>query len=412
MNLLYSLLYLSALTFVLPREYLKRPANLRPKWLRQKFGITPKFAGRKTILIHAVSVGETLASLSLIRQIHLKYPDVNLCISTVTDTGSSIAYSRLSDIAEVMYIPFDLHFCINRFFDSINPSVILIMETELWPNLIDCAYRREVPVILVNGRISERSFLRYCKVRKLLRPTLNKISHFCLQDELYKQRFVQLGVPDEKITLTGNLKFDISNNCTPPKWASLIKGKTLIAGSTHHPEESLILETYLRLKKHTPELNLIIAPRHPQRFDEVWELIKQSGIKSCRVSELSQDATYYSGAVMLLDVMGELMSAYAVSDIAIIGGSFINHGGQNPLEPAICGKAVICGPNMQNFPFITDFYAQGAAIQTTEDTLFETLRDLLANPAKALDIGSKAKTLTQLNTGAVQRTMEVLEKFI
>lgn len=412
MNLVYSLLYLSALAFVLPREYLKRPANLRPKWLRQKFGLSPKFADKKTILIHAVSVGETLASVSLVRQIHLKYPDVNLCISTVTDTGSSIASSRLSDIAQVVYIPFDLPFCINRFFDAINPSVVLIMETELWPNLIDCAYRREIPVILLNGRISEKSFLRYCKVKKLLHPTLSKISHFCLQDELYKQRFAKLGVPYEKITITGNLKFDISSNCTPPKWAKLIKGKTIIAGSTHHPEESLILEAYLRLKQYDPELNLIIAPRHPERFDEVWQLIEQSGEKSCRVSELSQDANYYSGAVVLLDVMGELMSAYAVSDIAIIGGSFINHGGQNPLEPAICGKAVICGPNMQNFPFITDFYAQGAALKTTAETLYETLKDLLANPSKASDIGIKAKTLTQSNSGAGKRTMEVLQKFI
>jgi len=436
-RLIYSILYLIALLFLLPFEYRKRPREFRHRWLREKFGNiklgraeegkrgsketsnfqTSGLADLRTsrlIWIHAVSVGEVMAAIPLLKRLKERFPSANLIVSTITDTGQKIALEKTPDNTKVIYLPFDLGFILKRALSNLQPSLFIAMETELWPNLFRAIKKQGIPVMIMNGRISDDSFRGYKKIKFFMKDVIGCVDLFGMQDSVYAQRIKALGAPEDKIKVLGNFKFDTQPSGNIPEWTKLLALPVIVAGSTHRGEEELILSAYSDLKKDFPELNLIIAPRHPERFREVEELVKSKGLKYIKRSELASKLPGFraSGLIVILDAMGELSSTYGACDIAIMGGSFIPHGGQNLLEPAYWAKPVICGPHMENFPFAKEFYEKGAAIEVDESGLFNKLKELLQSPEKRNAAGNKAKELYNEKAGAVERALKEIEKFL
>jgi 3-deoxy-D-manno-octulosonic-acid transferase len=423
---LYSLAYSIALIFILPGELRKRAVGLRARWLREKRGFIdlggrPAGAGglsakngRGPLLwVHAVSVGEAIAASYFIRAFKEKHPEFEVLVSTITDTGQDVARKRLEGLADVFYMPFDLKWALNRAIRRIKPTVFVNMETELWPNLIRCLKMAGVPIIVMNGRISDKSYARYAKIRPLIRKTLRDIDLFLMQDGEYARRVVDLGAEDKNVVITGSFKFDVKVKDEALPWTGSINKPIIIAGSTHGGEEELISDAYLALKGAHKGLNLIIAPRHPQRFGEVEALIKSRGVACVKRSGLgAASAEKISGSVVLLDSIGELSAVYRVCDIAVMGGSFIEHGGQNPLEPAYWGVPAVCGPHMENFPFMEDFYREGAAVGTDRAGLAGDLDGLLNSPERRRSIGERARALLLKNRGAVGKAVEAMEGYL
>jgi 3-deoxy-D-manno-octulosonic-acid transferase len=275
--------------------------------------------------------------------------------------------------------------------------------------------QRNIPVLLMNGRISEKSFRGYMKAGYFIKKVLNDISVFCMQDEEYARRIRLLGAAPERIIVTGNLKFDMQPASGIPEWTKILDGVTIIAGSTHKPEEEIILDAYQELLVLYPRLNLILAPRHPARFAEVAEILVQRKLKFIKRSEIKASEEVKksaAGTIVLLDVIGELAAVYGAADIAIMGGSFIEHGGQNPLEPAYWGKAIVCGPHMENFPFMPEFYSSGAASSSEASSLSEVLNSLVQSETKRLETGRAARIFYEKNTGATERSVEITGLYI
>lgn len=415
--LIYSFLYLIVLIFLLPFEYFKRPACLRKRWIREKFGFFKKNKQIETfkpkIWIHAVSVGEVVAVSRLIKELSSKY---EIILSTITDTGQKIANDRFNNCnVKVIYMPFDILFAINRTLKYFKPVALILTETELWPNLIRIASKK-MPVILINGRMSSKSFKGYRKIRFFIKPLLKRLSLLCAQEEQYKERFLYLGAEEQKIHVTGNMKFDIELREIHFPWESNITQPVILAGSTHEPEEEIILDAFLKLNIAG---TLMIAPRHPERFEIVETLIKRKVAESNReisFSKLTQMPSVFSlkslTSVVLVDQMGILGSLYRICDIAIIGGSFIPHGGQNPLEPAYWSKPIICGPYMHNFPFIEEFLKHEACIMIDKTSLPEILKELIENSELRQTTGNKAYQLFISKSGATEKTVRVIGSFI
>lgn len=438
MYLLYTLLYSAVVFFILPFQYLKRPKELRKRWLREKFGFIDPSVSHLTkgrieggygsesthtegiIWVHAVSVGEVMAAIPLLKKIIEKYPSKGIMLSTITDTGQKIAMERVPEGTMVFYLPFDIPIILKRVFKRKKPELLITIETELWPNLLRVSMQYGIPVILLNGRISEKSFKGYKKVSFFVQGVLSNVALFCMQSETYAERISNIGVDKRKIKVLGNFKFDIKPPSEIPEWSERMKGPVLIGGSTHEGEEEFLLSVYMKLKKDFLDLNLILAPRHPERFKNVEDLLRSKGLyfikRSAFITSNPPSPPLVKrgegGIIILLDTVGELSAVYGISDIAIIGKSFKGHGGQNPLEPAYWGKPIVCGPHMENFPFIKDFFREGAALEVNEDGLYSKLRELLLSPEKAKNIGLKSQQLYKKNTGAVERAMEVIAGYI
>lgn len=425
MFFIYSFLYFSVMLLSLPFEYTKRPKETRGRWLREKFGfLSPGYyrPGSELIWIHAVSVGEVITAVPFIRRLQILYPSVSIRLSTITDTGQKVAKERLSDIAEIIYMPFDLVHILRRVVRKVKPAAFIAMETELWPNTFSTLNRAGIPVLIMNGRLSEKSFNGYKKIRFFISRVIGCVEVFGMQDNIYAERVKGLGAREERVKITGNFKFDTKPSTIMPDWSRiLLTGTVLVAGSTHGTEEALILDNYMKLKTDFPGLNLIIAPRHPERFGEVEALIKKKGLGCLKVSEvkkmnsyevLSFSASQPQGFVLLLDVVGELASLYGICDVAVIGGSFIKHGGQNPLEPAFWGKPVVCGPHMENFPFMKTFYKQGGAVKSEADGLYLVLKELILSPEKRKAMGDRALTFYNEKSGAIDSAMKIIKDYI
>ncbi|MEW6215649.1 MAG: 3-deoxy-D-manno-octulosonic acid transferase [Nitrospirota bacterium] len=428
MYLLYNLIYIIALFFLLPFQYLKRPKELRKKWLREKFGlIKGGFGG--IIWVHAVSVGEVMAALPLLKRLCERYPSRGIILSTITDTGQRVARERAPEGTAVIYLPFDITSILNLVLKGIRPEILIVIETELWPNIFRVFKKNMIPIIVLNGRISENSFKGYKKISFFMKRVLSCVDFFGMQGEVYAERIRSLGVDESKIKVLGNFKFDTRPPSQIPEWTEKIKGHVIVAGSTHEGEEEFIISVYTRLKGDFPYLNLVIAPRHPERFKEVEDMLKSKGISFLKRSEFKtsnppipplakggeggfSELQPFAGTIILLDTVGELSAIYGISDIAIIGKSFKEYGGQNPLEPAYWGKPILCGPHMENFPVIKDFYKVGAALEVNEEGLYPKLRELLFSPEKAKEIGSKAQELYRRNAGAVEKAMEIIAGYI
>ena len=415
MYLIYSIIYSIAVIFLLPFEYFRRPKGIRRRWVREKFGFWVDKMGQGGIIwIHAVSVGEVMAATPLLKGLKKEYPMKGIILSTVTDTGQKVAKERAPEGTRIVYLPFDIPPILNAVVKKVMPEILIVIETELWPNMFRVFKRNGIPIILLNGRISEDSFRGYKKISFFMKKVLSRVDFFGTQNEEYAERLKSLGVPAARVRSIGNFKFDTRPSPLIPVWTERIQGPVVTAGSTHEGEEDLMTSVYLELRKEFPDLNLILAPRHPERFQNVEEMLRSKGLSFLKRSALGnqQPDNIFRGVIILLDTIGELSAIYGISDIAIIGKSFRGSGGQNPLEPSYWGKPIICGPHMENFPIIRDFYRAGAAIEVDENNLYAELKELLLSPEKAREVGLRGHEIYRKNAGAVKAAIEIVEWYL
>jgi len=423
MWILYDFIFLIAALVYLPVYLFRR--KFHPGF-QMRFGVLPRSLElNKPIWIHAVSVGEAMAVKNLVGELRAAYPGKRFFISTVTPTGNKIAKGIAKDTDFVSYLPLDLSFIVRRVVNKVKPSLLIIMETEIWPNLISYLHQENIPVVLVNGRISDRSFKGYLGIKFLLKPILNKINLFCVQTKSDAERLFRLGVSEDRIRVTGNMKFDntvfsdkkISDSAD--KYRGLLEmkpeDKLWVCGSTHPQEEEIILDVYRRLLKDFPQLKLLIAPRHPQRAGEIEKAASKSGFRSVFVSILpGKSCNCISKCVFILDVIGELVYFYNIANIVFVGGSLIKKGGHNILEPASLGKPVITGPYMFNFRDIAGLFLENKAcvIAHNREELLEKMKDLLKNADKSIQISQRAKTIILQNQGATARNLEYIKNLL
>jgi 3-deoxy-D-manno-octulosonic-acid transferase len=390
-----------------------------------RLGILPKHLNLEhPIWVHAVSVGEVMAARYLIEDLRASYPDKRLVISTVTTTGNKIARGIAREGDFVSYLPLDLSFIIRSVVDRIQPSAFVIVETEIWPNLISYLYTKNIPVLVVNGRISDASFRGYFSIKFLLKTVLNKINLFCVQTERDAKRLIRLGVVKDKIEMTGNMKFDITDYADFKKDYTDYKiklglesgGKLFVAGSTHPGEEEIILEVYKNLCNDYADLRLLIAPRHPERTPEITNLIKKFGFEAARISLLNRRTGEPKNlrTVFVLDTVGQLVNYYCLADLVFVGGSLVRKGGHNILEPASEEKPIFFGPYMFNFRDIADLFLENNAciLVHNPDELEQSIRDLLNNPAGMAILGKRAKELILQNQGATKRNLRYVKKWL
>ena len=417
---LYTIFYYLGAGLTFPFEALKRSSDLRKTWILQRLGIykKPQWAQkRKTLWIHAVSVGEVIAVSKLVNRLSENF---NIVLTTITDTGQRVAQEKIiSREVNFYFLPFDCPFAIKRAIRAFSPSALIIAETELWPNLIRTASRR-IPVLLINARLSEKSFKRYLKIKFFIKKMLENICVIGVQEEIYKERFKKLGVPEDKIIITGNTKFDIEIKKVEFDWENVIPRPVVIAGSTHFPEEELITRAFLSLKKAG---TLILVPRHPQRFEEVEKVVQKLIASSRRFEDVTfyrlskmenifKNLKFSRRVIIMVDKMGVLGALYRICDVAVIGGSFIPHGGQNPLEAIYWKKPVIFGRSMENFPFIEEFIKEKACFQVDKEELAETLKKLLENEQLRKETGKRAYFVFKKRSGATEKTLTLIKKFI
>jgi len=405
---LYSAAYALALPLVFPGQYQKRQKDSRGLWLRQKLGrMEPRTDDAPLLWVHAVSVGEAVAAVTFIDAFRERHPEYRVLVSTITDTGRKVAMERLEGRAEVIYLPFDLPVFICRAIKALRPDLFIVMETEIWPNLFYCMKKAGVPVALLNGRISRKSFLSYMRLGRVLGPVLSYVDVFSMQDDTYVNRIIRMGAEPARVRGSGSFKFDLRLEKAVIKWTHGLKRPIVVAGSTHRGEEALIVEMFKVLLTKR-EASLILVPRHPERAPEVEGVIRAHGLSHVRRSSI-EPGQAPSVDVVLVDTVGELTSLYGEADVAVMGGSFISHGGQNPIEPAYWGKPVICGPHMENFPFIGQFYDAGAALKSDGDCLLEALEGLLDSEERRIDMGRRASELIESNRGAVKRALDLVD---
>ena len=388
--------------------------------LPERFGfIQKRESSSKCIWLHGASVGEINASEILIKRLRELYISYELVISTTTPSAQKLVKKKYPDIKS-FFFPIDLSAIIRRVLNCIRPDIIILVEQELWLNLIRIADSRNIPVILLNGRMTKHSTRRYRLIKPLIKQIWNKVSYFCVQNEEYRKRFRHLGIHPDKLKITGNMKYDLLNTAplqTQDNSYRKIFGLNdsdlvIIAGSTHPPEEEIMLDIYSELRNRFTNLRLIIAPRHPFRFDDVNKIIKTKGFEVLRRS--NPQAAINKSAIILLDTLGELNNVYQIADIVFVGGSLVQRGGQSILEPAAAGKAMVFGPDMSNFQDIADrLVKEGAAISVADKSgLHQTFLSLLEEPARRNQIGAKAKDIISRYQGATAQNMEFIRKLV
>ena len=405
------LLYLSLPIAILKLIAKERKSPFRNAKLKNQLGFVTKTSG-KVIWVHCVSVGEFNAARPLIDQILDIYPEHKLAITTTTITGAEAVRNHYQDRVIHYFFPFDLPFIVGPFVNKINPVACILLETEIWPNLINNLNKKAIPVMLINARLSERSLNKYQKFSsKLVQKTINQLTLIGSQNDPSSERFLSLGALPDKVVTVGNLKFDSNEKDNPNTTQSLQQmigqRRVVVFASTREGEEKKIIQSYVNLKDKFDAL-LIIVPRHPQRFDEVFNLIVDSGLKVKRRSDgLGCDESIQ---VLLGDSMGELLSYYSVCDIAFIGGSLIDTGGQNMLEAAAASKPILFGPSVFNFEKIAQLLLEkDAAIQVGDtDDLMKTISGLLLDDTKRQKLGENAKNLLEKHRGAVDRLMKLI----
>ncbi|MFA0082354.1 lipid IV(A) 3-deoxy-D-manno-octulosonic acid transferase [Vibrio breoganii] len=416
----YSIL-LTVFSPILLASLLKRKEgkpSVGKRW-KEYFGFTPPLKGNEPIWIHTVSVGETIAATPLIRDIKEKYPQQDILITTTTTTGAEQA-SKLSDIAEHRYMPVDFSWCVKRFLKVTKPKCMLIMETELWPNTLTAVSNSEIPIAVINARLSERSCLRYQKFQSVFNLIANCLDKVLCQHDDDAGRFSRLGLPSSKTAVTGSLKFDISTSESVQT-----EGKTLreqlgvdrpvwIAASTHEGEDGTIYKAHQQLLKIIPDALLIMVPRHPERFSAVAKLGGELGLNVVSRTDKSQVTTDVQ--VYLGDTMGEMLTLISASDICFMAGSLIGDkvGGHNMLEPAALGKPILNGPSFFNFKDITQQLVDEKALRICEsdNEISESLIRLFKDPSSCKEMGQNAYRVVERNQGAVAKTVDALESII
>ena len=428
MYLAYSLLTL--IVFIVVSPYFVYQAIRYKKYiasLGQRLGYLPisfNVDGEESIWIHAVSVGEALTARALAKDLKARYPHLRLFLSTTTMAGQEVARRSLQHVDAVFYFPFDWAFIVRRTLNIVKPRVFIMMETEIWPNLLRTCRKRGVKTVLINGRISSRSYPRYRFIRPFFRRVLTDVDRFCMQSEESSRRLVDLGADPARVSVTGSLKFDSLEDPAAtghgrPRERVLrffrisAHRPVLVAGSTTRGEEAAVLRAFSRIKTTMPSALAIVAPRQAERFKEVERLSRDLGFVTARRTELPIDAEPRAD-VVVLDSIGELARLYQVATVVFVGGSLVDQGGHNILEPAMFGKPIVFGPHMQNFQEIADaFVTNGAAMQVqSERELDEALLTLVTDPVRRARLGAAARALVEANRGAKNKTLAVIADLV
>ena len=367
------------------------------------------------IWVHAVSVGEVKAIERLVERLRQQFPQRRIVVSTATPTGQELARRRSDIIDHTFYFPIDLPFCIRSTVDRIDPSMIIIAETEIWPNFLRICRGRNIPVVMINGRISDKSFARYRLVRRWLRRVFEDYTMMGMQSEMDRKRIEAIGADPQKVTVFGNLKYDVvaGGQAIDALLTDLLSkwNEIWIAASTMPEEEELVLDAFAELQKTNRKLKLIIAPRHADRFDAVAEIVKKRGMPYIRRSLLNSHPGGGDFAVLLLDTIGELSALFQYATVVFMGGTLVPKGGHNILEPARHCKPIVFGPHMENFRDIARLFLETkAAVQIqTPGELAPAIRSILSDTQLASRLGRNALTIIEQNTGATDRVLRFLQ---
>jgi 3-deoxy-D-manno-octulosonic-acid transferase len=415
----YNLALLAGLVFGLPWWLWRMATTVKYReGIRGRLGRVPsglRGDARPLIWLHAVSVGEVLAVSRLVSELETALPGYRLVISTTTRTGQALARDKFGS-DRVFYCPLDLPWAVRAYLEALKPRMLILAETEFWPNLLNGCFKREIPVAVVNARISDRSWPRYRALRGLWKPLLSQLSLVLAQSELDAERLKAVGCTPDRVKVTGNLKFDVrvafesqATNELKVRGAGL---RFLVAGSTLEGEEKALLDAWPQLLAAHTNLTLVIAPRHPERFGAVASLLDASGHKWSRRSAWNSRPVQplYPGQIVLLDTIGELASVYSLASVAFIGGSVVPAGGHNPLEPAQFGVPIAMGPYYENFRTIVDDLRDHNAIYMIADkvVLYSTLNHLLHNRPPTDTMGQRAREVFERQSGATTRSVEAI----
>ncbi len=428
MGFLYSLFLAVAVVALLPFFAYQAAANRKYlSNLRERLGLLPyglNSGSQPTIWLHAVSVGETLAAKSLAAALCARFPQHRLIVSTTTATGQAVARSRIDEAGGFCYFPFDWKFSVRRALDAIRPQIVILMESELWPNFLSECEERRIPVVVANGRISDRSFARSRKFGFFVRRLYGRVTRFAMQSGIDADRAIEMGAPADRVMVTGNLKYDVGAGS--PELAEMARlldealalssAPLVVAGSTSEGEEEIVLAAFRQLRQENgfERVRLLIAPRHPERFDVVARLLASSGLRHAQRSAPGDAGK--TADVILLDTVGELSALYRFAAAVFIGGSLVPRGGHNIIEPARYAKPIIVGPHTENFRDITgEFLRREAVIQlrgagqhelTAE--LSDALTSLLNDRNRAASLGANARRSVDENSGATARTVSII----
>ena len=423
-NLLFPVVFLLMLPKFISRM-LRRGGY--KKHFEQRLGIygsgtAARLAEERYIWIHAVSVGELFVALRFIEEYRKAHPDARFVVSTNTSTGHALADQKLDARDVLIYFPVDLPWVMRRAFKQINPLKLILVECEFWPNLVRQAHKRGIPVALINGRISDSSFKGYMKLRPFTRRLLELINPVCMQGGQDAERIIAMGARPEMIKTLGTAKYDLpppANDADAQARAVLRKlsvpdnALILLGGSTWPGEEEALCKIYKNLRAQHPDLFLVLVPRHAERRDDVVKTLEAQNLSFILRSQLSASKPSVEDGrpdVLVVDTTGELMSFYAAADVVFVGKSLCEHGGQNPIEPALFGKAIVVGPNMENFPAVMDDFLSGNALRQVADfqTLEKTISGLLADSNVRKKLGEAARAVVESHRGVIEKMVEAI----
>ncbi len=422
LNIIYFGVLLVAMPFLLWRAF--RLGKYRQGWPEKLWGNVPERPNksRSAAWFHAVSVGEVLQLQRLVKDFSARHPGWDVIITTTTSTGYNVAYEKFPQ-CHVSYFPLDFTWAVARTFDRFQPAVLALVELELWPNLINEAKRRGIPVCIINGRLSEKSFKGYARLKPVLASTMAQFDLVLAQNDEYAKRFGFLGVPSAHVQVTGSIKFDgVSLKCDSDKLADLRRAfqlsansRVFMAGSTHPPEEELAIQAWQIARKKFPDLRLLLVPRHAERFEEVALLVKNLGVTLIRRSKPQGPVdSSKAGVVLFLDTLGELSTAWGLADVAFVGGSITQRGGQNMIEPSALGKPILMGPHVWNFAQIAGELLEVGAAATVHD--MEELADqasrLLSDSDLSKQMGEAGQAVVVRHQGAVAKSLDALDTLI
>lgn len=415
---LYSFLFYLILPFAFLRLLWRgRRLPAYRQRLGERLGFCPHQL-ESCIWVHAVSVGETIAAIPLIKALKKTYPDIPLLVTNMTPTGAARVKAAFGDTVLQAYIPYDLPDANSRFIKRVNPKILIILETELWPNLLAACREHHIPVVLTNARLSQKSANGYRKIFSVTKTMLNQLAALSSQGYADAKRFIELGISENKVVVTGNLKFDLDIPENLHEKSNLLRQELgserliWIAASTHPSEEEIILEAHKKVKEKYPNALLILVPRHPDRFDQVAQLITQEKLSMVRRSLKEVPSSHTS--VYLSDTMGELLLMYSVSDVAFVAGSFAEVGGHNMLEAAALDKPILTGPKLYNFAEISEmlFAAKGMIKVHEANELATEVMRLFADESYRKEVGKNALSVVEQNKGSLKKQMDVIAKYL
>jgi len=418
MRWLYTVLFHLSIPFVLLRLYWRgfKAPDYRLRW-RERLGVYDSAPLSGVFWIHCVSVGEIEAAFPLIRMLQVEHPGQRFLVTTTTPTGSARVLATLAHEVEHVYLPYDLPGVLRRFFIHFRPKMAVFMEKEIWPNLFALCAQQNIPLFVINARLSERSTRRYLKIPALVKPALHCVTRVAVQTEEDKKRFIQIGSIPERVVVLGNIKFDLAIseqiiNEGRELRARQFSGRFVwMLASTHDGEESLLLQVFKQLKKRIPELLLMIVPRHPERFSVVRKLCQEQGWSVVMRSEQKEVAD--GTDIYIADSMGELKMLYAAADVSFVGGSLVPVGGHNVLEPALVGVPVLFGPQMFNFAEISErILADKAAVQCLDlESISDAIIKVYDDAAYRRMLIAKGKAFVLRNQGATRRIADMLSQW-